>query len=406
MIIRKYTFSPEKGRKIRMRVRWHRFNASFSIPFDIDTSRWNYEMQRCSRNSFHNGISSSEINRVIDEYQQTAENIFSSVDAISKEDFVHQFRVALGKEEETKDDGDLFTYWDEYVNERSSVINWSDNTRKLQNTVRSRLYAFNPDLRVCDLSKRTLQRFLEWLQKNGYNNSTSRKTFTTVNVFLRWLHEKKIIDTTECLSFRPKFKGVSDSNKVVVYLKWDELIKFYEYDFGSRFRNNVRDVFCFCCFTSLRFSDAQKLMKSDVHENHIEVVTQKTTDALHIQLNDYSRAILNRHKNIDGNKALPVYSNQKTNTALKGMGREIGLDEKIKKVHFVGSRRVEETKPKWEYLTTHCGRRTFVVNALMLGIPAQVVMSWTGHADYESMKPYIAIAEEQKEQSMNLFNRK
>lgn len=406
MIIRKYTVSPEKGRKIRFRVRWHKYSASFSIPFNIDVSRWNYDMQRCSRNSFHDGISSSEINRVIDEYENTSESIFQSVESITKDEFVHRMRVALGREEEKRNDGDLFTYWDEYVKERSSVVNWSDNTRKLQKTVRNRIFSFNPNLRVCDLSKRTLQRFLEWLQKNGYNNATSRKTFTTFNVFLRWLNDKNIIDATECLSFHPKFKGVSDSNKVVVYLKWDELIKLYEYDFGTKFKNNVRDVFCFCSFTSLRFSDVSKLMKSDIHKNHIEVVTQKTTDALHIQLNDYSRAILERHKDIQGEKALPVYSNQQTNSALKEMGREIGLTEKIKKVFYIGSERHEETKPKWEYLTTHCGRRTFVVNALMLGIPAQVVMSWTGHADYESMKPYIAIAEEQKEQSMDLFNRK
>ena len=50
------------------------------------------------------------------------------------------------------------------------------------------------------------------------------------------------------------------------------------------------------------------------------------------------------------------------------------------------------------------GRRTFICNALALGIPAQVVMKWTGHSDYKAMKPYIDIADDIKANAMNKFN--
>lgn len=53
---------------------------------------------------------------------------------------------------------------------------------------------------------------------------------------------------------------------------------------------------------------------------------------------------------------------------------------------------------------THAGRRTFISNALSLGIPPQVVMKWTGHDDYKSMKPYIDIADETKINAMEKFN--
>ena len=52
----------------------------------------------------------------------------------------------------------------------------------------------------------------------------------------------------------------------------------------------------------------------------------------------------------------------------------------------------------------HAGRRTFICNALALGIPAQVVMKWTGHSDYKAMKPYIDIADDIKANAMNKFN--
>ena len=42
----------------------------------------------------------------------------------------------------------------------------------------------------------------------------------------------------------------------------------------------------------------------------------------------------------------------------------------------------------------------------MLGIAPEIVMKWTGHEDYRTMKPYIAIADKAKKDAMDLFNRK
>lgn len=64
----------------------------------------------------------------------------------------------------------------------------------------------------------------------------------------------------------------------------------------------------------------------------------------------------------------------------------------------------EEVYPKWALLTTHCGRRTFVVTALRLGIPVEVIMRWTGHSSFEAMKPYAKIVDEVKEKSMSRFD--
>ena len=52
--------------------------------------------------------------------------------------------------------------------------------------------------------------------------------------------------------------------------------------------------------------------------------------------------------------------------------------------------------PKWTQIGTHTGRRTFICLALSNGVPPQVVMKWTGHCDYKSMKPYIDITEDAK----------
>ena len=92
------------------------------------------------------------------------------------------------------------------------------------------------------------------------------------------------------------------------------------------------------------------------------------------------------------------------NEYLKEAAEAAGIDEPVRIVYFKGNKRFEEVYPKYALLTTHCGRRTFVVNALRLGIPAPVIMEWTGHSDYKAMKPYIKIVDAAKAENMSKFD--
>jgi len=168
----------------------------------------------------------------------------------------------------------------------------------------------------------------------------------------------------------------------------------------------VRDVFCFCCFSSLRFSDVQKLKKADITEDYIRVVTKKTTDPLIIDLNDYTKAILNKYKDktFDNDLALPVISMAKTNLYLKEIGEILNWDTLVKEQYFIGNQMYEEFYPKKAVISTHAARRTFVINALRLGIPSEVIIKWTGHKDFSALKPYVKIVDELKASEMNKFN--
>ena len=92
--------------------------------------------------------------------------------------------------------------------------------------------------------------------------------------------------------------------------------------------------------------------------------------------------------------------------ALQEMGYVCEINTPINITYYKGNERIDEVHPKYELMGTHTGRRTFICNALMLGISPEVVMKWTGHSDYNSMKPYIDIADSTKSQAMKLFNKK
>ena len=170
----------------------------------------------------------------------------------------------------------------------------------------------------------------------------------------------------------------------------------------------VRDAFCFCCFTSLRYSDLKRLKRTNVFGKYILLTTKKDTDSVKIELNKYSKALLDKYRNevFPDDAPLPVISEQRMNEHLKLIGEMCGFNDPVHITYFRGSERVDEVYEKWKLLTSHVGRKTFICNSLMLGIAPQIVMKWTGHSDYAAMKPYIEIADKAKEDAMSLFDKK
>ena len=73
--------------------------------------------------------------------------------------------------------------------------------------------------------------------------------------------------------------------------------------------------------------------------------------------------------------------------------------------HFAPGTRVFASPGAKQGLSAHCGRKTFICFMLSIGIAPQVVMKFTGHADYKSMKPYIDIAEKAKTDAMDAMDK-
>lgn len=136
------------------------------------------------------------------------------------------------------------------------------------------------------------------------------------------------------------------------------------------------------------------------------MTTIKTADSISIELNSVTKEILKRYADVPlkDNRALPVFTNQAMNRYLKELCRLAGIDDQIRITTYKGNERLDEIKHKWELVGTHTGRRTFIVNALSLGIPPNIVMKWTGHSDYNAMKPYIDIVDSIKADSMTKFD--
>ncbi len=405
--------------KVRLRIRYNKdMIVAFNVGYRAELSKWIKDAQRCKVGTTHGKkkISATEINNEIQRLEKLVDDVFKSFEVNNHIPTAQEYRDAFNKMNGIVNDNceievkrSVSDYIDEFTKTMGRQNNWTNSTYAKFKTLKVHLNDFNKEIDIPTITETDLQNFVQYLFDLGMRNTTISKNVAFVRWLLRWTHKKGYYSGTLHDSFRPKFKGTDGNSKEVIHLTWDELMQLLNYQLpeSKQYLDRVRDVFCFTCFTGLRYSDVAKLRRSDVKPNCIEVVTQKAVDGLKIELNKYSRTILDKYKefHFEDDKALPVISNVKMNVYLKELGEIAGINESQRIIYFKGNERFEEVYPKYDLLTTHCGRRTFIVNALYLGIPSEVIMKWTGHSDYKAMKPYVKIVDALKESEMDKFNR-
>ena len=391
---------------LRMIVRYQGKRMCYNVGYTIDPKKWNKDTQRCKRNTTHGKecVPAVKINAVIQQYEDKVTDIFNSHNAtLPFQTIKQEIDKSLNREKKEANEHGFFSFYDKFMEEERIHSNWTRPMFVKMRTIKKHIYEFDKEMSFDKICLEWFDNYCAFLISLNFRSSYVKKIIETTKVFFKWANGRGYIKDTTFNAYRCKIKDVQ---KRVIFLTWDELMKVYNFNFGKKYYlSKVRDAFCFSCFTSLRYSDVRKLKKDDITDGIIHVTTQKTSDSLNIELNKYSSAILQKYKNTESDYALPVISNVKMNIYLKEMGETCGIDELITETFYQGGKRREKTSYKWLLLTTHCGRRTFICNALTMGIPPIIVMKWTGHSDYKSMQPYIDTADSAKRNAISLFNR-
>ena len=402
---------------IRMRVNFTSKRIEFTTGYRIDAAKWDADKQRV-KNGCSNKLkqSASEINASLLEYYTEIQSIFKRFEVEDVMPTPEQIKEAfnalhkpVSEEPKPKKEAlpcDFFQVFDDFVEDCGRQNNWTDSTFEKFAAVKNHLTNFREGLTFEFFDERGLNDYVGYLRDvKEMRNTTIGKQLSFLKWFLRWAFKKGVHQNNAYDSYKPKLKS---TQKKIIFLTWDELNRLREFKIPSNKQalERVRDVFLFQCFTGLRYSDVFNLRRSDIKGDHIEVTTVKTSDSLIIELNNHSKAILDKYKDVpfENDKVLPVITNQKMNDYLKELAELAGIDEPIRQTYYKGNERIDDVTPKYALLGTHAGRRTFICNALALGIPPQVVMKWTGHSDYKAMKPYIDIADDIKANAMSKFN--
>lgn len=422
-----YPESRTENTKLFGTVTYRRTKLRFQIArIDADSpKKWNAETSRCLPNTRHgrSRTHAAVINDKIEKFYNAVDAFFvihaDDKELPPTEELKRYVKSRMTGEDQQYDDHTIYDDYETFILSEASLSGWSLATTQKHKTIIKNLKSVNPRLKYNDITPNFFATFAKHLADKGNRTDTVKKKLTFFEWFLKWAESRKLAPHVEKYTDTLKLKSIK---RPVIFLSWEELMQVYNLDLTKHpHLERARDVFCFQCFTGLRYSDLAALKKHYIYDDAIHIVTQKTTDPLIIELNDYSRAILEKYKDYIpdpatlhhipreraqlSDYALPVISSQRYNSYIKDFTKAAKIDTPIQLQYFVGNTRKEKTQPKYELITSHAARRTFICTALTLGIPITTIMKWSGHKSYESMKPYIDVTNQEKRNAMQLFNK-
>lgn len=364
----------------------------------IDASKWDTENMKVSKGY----AEASEINRELGKLKSKVEDIHDKAKALNEELSLDYFRERLkGNSSANKTKKSFYECLDEYY--LSSALTKGAGTMRAIKSTFSILADFSKETGIKLEFKNITQEFYDNLldycfNEKDYKNGYTGKLIKDLKSFLNWATERNY---NTHLDFKKKsFKKLTEEPEII-FLTYDELILLYNHKIkGIERLKQVRDVFCFGCFTGMRYSDILSLKPEHLHDNFIRYRIVKTGQNNMIPLNPYSKTIINRYKGKLGDKCLPVISEQNTNDYLKELFKIVKLKRKVQKVSFQGAKSIKVTSPLSEVITFHISKKTFMTNFLAKGGSLLTAMSITGNKDLKTARRYFKVVDSLKSDEM------
>ena len=217
------------------------------------------------------------------------------------------------------------------------------------------------------------------------SNNTAIHKMKQINRLFRYAQDEGYISKSPC---KIKFK---EDKITTTPLTLEEVNMIRKKKIDIERLSKIRDLFVFCCFTGLAFSDLMSLNSNDFHiddEGNQWIIKKrhKTKIVATIPLLPIALEILNKY-----NYQLPKISNVKYNAYLKELGDLCGIKQN---------------------LHTHLARHTFATILLNSGLDLVYVAKCLGHSSskitestYAKVLPNILV-EKIKKVNQNIFEKK
>ena len=150
----------------------------------------------------------------------------------------------------------------------------------------------------------------------------------------------------------------------------------------------ARDIFIFCAFTGISYSDIKHLTYDNIQTSFdgklwIKGRRKKTNTEYNIPILNIPKMILEKYKDkVAGNLVLPVVSLTNYNLALKKIAKSCGITKNI---------------------SSHLARHSFATLALTQGVSIESVSKMLGHSNISITQVYAKITNKKVGNEMNQF---
>ena len=288
---------------------------------------------------------------------------------------------------------------DQFIEEKCSTV--KPNTRKKYHTFRKVMWEFKNasrmNLNFHNIDGQFEVSYKKYLaEQRGLLNSTIDKYLKCLKVFMRWAIDREYTTND---SFK-KFKPIKYETEVI-FLNQKELDSIASLSIDHRpGLMRVRDFFLFQCYTGQRFGDVKQLSPKEIVQTERgwewRLYQQKGNKPkkIIVPLLDSALTILWKYYNESHERVFPTISNQKTNKCIKELCKMAGINDPSHQVKYSAKRRIEFNKLKYECISSHTARKTFVTLSLEKGMSPDSIMKITGHESYSTMNLYKKVVDD------------
>lgn len=244
-----------------------------------------------------------------------------------------------------------------------------------------------------------LKTFLRWSEKRGYQAHPSFKTWEIIkrrpepiSLTLEELEHLEtfnffnldlIIEKFNLKETLKRLKVKPGNFEKLLYQKAKQIAQALDY---------ARDYFVFECRTGQRISDIKRFDKKDLSDmkwtHYVKKGNRLSSKTVTVHFKGYSHPaylILTKH-----NFVLPVLSEQTINDNIKRACDIAGINQVIHTDRWAANKKIRIIGPKYDFISTHNGRATFITLALSHGMPVEYVMELTGITEYSTLSHYRA----------------
>jgi integrase len=325
--------------------------------------------------------------------------------------------------------------WEKFLYKKK--VETSFYTYRMYNQLYKRLQEFSKDIKVTlsfeyICSEDFELDYKQWsIDKRGHTNSYIRKNLTSLKSFLNYCERNQYTD----IRIRNYKKPRELEKKEIIYLTRNEVLKLsetkkYDYKENKVYRKEIvqikdfdrngkelyfnnwelsKDLFLMMCVLGCRWSDIHHLTWDSQNFDN-ETFTwenQKTKKYTTVPLDPIGIEILKKYgkgKSRDM-KIFPKYSQQKFNDSIKKVCKDMGFKRLVSISTMMGTKTIRTNKvPLYQEVSSHTGRRTFIMNLLKKGLDYKTIMTMTGHSDVKSLMKYISVDEDRVELGRNIYS--
>lgn len=356
----------------------------YSIGEQIDPEHWDKLRHRVKSSHKRYILLNRMLNMIEDKCEEIKLEMKLAGVPLSEQEYKDKLDILLFKKH---DDRKLSVFLSQYFSGKENKQLRSYN-RKLLNT--------SGDVLISDIDRRFFDKIIE-------NELASGNTYTYANKILSYA--KRVIKKADSLGYEVNedYRFVEKKRartKMAIYLSVEELEQLYTHSYTDTHLRNAVLLWLLGAWTSLRVSDYIKLakrperyLKSINGRDVIDITSNKQSQRSIIPLHPVVREILSR-------KEYYVISPQKINKHIKPAAQDAGIDATVTRMEYPAGKRIEKTYHKYELISTHTGRRSFITNAAIAGIPKSHIMSISGHSTERQLNEYIKMSQIERYQQI------